>query len=201
MLQEQSGWISGGTGESNIKHENCAKCDLQGKARQEKPEQGLDNSPHVHKEKLWESNQIFLCIPCAAGSLCSRKNFLMEKAFENWKNFFRKTVKSLVPEVWRNSSDRSCRCSPSWELEGGVEQWEGQPDYQSKLVVFVYCSFTYLTHTGDSADFYMFLRKCAPLPDYLALFCLLLTCFGINKNNLKLHINKDNLNFKYLWNM
>lgn len=135
MLQEQSGWISGGTGENNIKHENSGKYNLQGKAGEEKPEQGLDNSPHVHKKKLWESNQVFLCIPCAVGSLCSRKIFLMKKAFENWRNFFRKAVKSLVPkvfrEVFRKSLDRSCRCSPSWELEEGVEQ--GQPNQQFEL--------------------------------------------------------------------
>lgn len=82
------------------------------------------------KKKLWESNQVFLCIPCAVGSLCSRKNLLMEKEFENWKNFFRKAVKSPVPQAYR-SSDRSCRCSPSWE------QGQGQPNSQSKWVVFL----------------------------------------------------------------
>lgn len=79
MLQEQSGWISGGAGESNRKHENSGKCDLRGKAGEEKPEQGLNNSPHVHKKKLWDSNQVSLCIPSAVGSLCSRKDFVMEK--------------------------------------------------------------------------------------------------------------------------
>lgn len=134
------------------------------------------------KKKLWESNQVFLCIPCAVGSLCSRKNLLMEKAFKNWKNFFRKAVKSLVPQAYR-SSDRSCRCSPSWELEKGVEQGTGAAKLSLNELYFYY--FFACLHTGDSDGFYMFLRKCSPLLDCPALFCLLLPCFGINKNNLK----------------
>lgn len=127
------------------------------------------------KKKLWESNQVFLCIPCAVGSLCSRKNLLMEKAFENWKNFFRKAVKSPVPQAYR-SSDRSCRCSPSWE-----QGWGSQTLSLNELY---FCYFLAYLHTGDRDGFYMFLRKCSPLLDCPALFCLLLPCFGIYKNNL-----------------
>jgi len=47
MLQEESGLISGSTEESSMKHQNSGKCNVQGKAGEEKPEQGLDNSPHI----------------------------------------------------------------------------------------------------------------------------------------------------------
>lgn len=63
----------------------------------------------------------------------------------------------------------------------------------AKLPVQISCIsllFPYLTHTGDSDDPYLFLRKYSPLLDYLALFCLLLTCFGINKNHLKQSVFK-----------
>lgn len=51
LLQEKCDFDSRST-EERIKQQSSGKCDLQGKAEEEKPEQGLDNSLHIHKKQL-----------------------------------------------------------------------------------------------------------------------------------------------------
>lgn len=162
-LQEQSGWVSGGTGENNIKHENFGKCDLQGKAGEEKPGQGLGNSPLVHKEKLQQSNQVFLCIPCVVDSARSRKNFLMEKHLG--------AGRASLERQWNLQCQKCAErvetgAVSAAHLESWRKAWRREPNYQSKIVFFyhfltylTYHFLTYLTHTGDNDDFYMFLRQ------------------------------------------
>lgn len=73
------------------------------------------------------------------------KNFLTEKAFENRRNF-RKAEKSAVPKVFRNSLERSCRCSPAWELEEGMEQGGGSQTITPNQLYFSIISLP-ISHT------------------------------------------------------
>lgn len=51
LLKEKCDFGSRST-EEYMKQQSSGKCDLQGKAEEEKPEQELDNSLHIHKKLL-----------------------------------------------------------------------------------------------------------------------------------------------------